>query len=110
MIRKNNSIKTFNIGTFALAFGGISLMTWISFFLYVFQGAAQISNESIILNLLTKSFLIFRLPLHALIDVTIEQNTLLFVWTLFMNPIFWSLLIERIVFTAKRIRIEGNNR
>src|SRR5579871_3829577 len=100
MSRKNK----FSLGTIALIFALTSLMTWVSFFFYVMKDAGQINNDELTLNLLADSYLFFRLPLQGIFWAMVEDNTFLFYLTLFLNPIFWSLIMERLIYWVKKKR------
>ena len=99
----NTKNGTFKLGTAALIFALTSVLTWISFFFYFLKDEGQVDNEAFILNLVADSFLIFRLPLHAILWDLVKDNSILFYATLSLNPIFWSLLIERLIYLTKRI-------
>jgi hypothetical protein len=94
----------FKLGTAALIFVLTSLLTWVSFFFYFMKDEGQIDNEAFLMNLLADSFLLFRLPLHGIIWAIVKDYTILFYITLFLNPIFWSIAIERLIYwTRKRL-------
>jgi hypothetical protein len=102
---KKETKTTFKLGTAALTFVLTSLLTWISFFFYFMKDEGQIDNDAWFLNLIADSYLAFRLPLHAVLWDIIKDNTTLFYLTLFLNPIFWSILMERLInWTRQMIR------
>ena len=104
--RKNKS--NFKVGTAALIFAVTSLLTWVSFFFYFMKDEGQIDNDAFLLNSLADSFLVFRLPLHAFFWTIIQDNAFLFYVTLFLNPIFWSIVIERLIYwTRKTLKTSG---
>jgi hypothetical protein len=95
----------FRLGTAALVFVVTSVLTWGSFFFYFMKDEGQIDNDAFLLNLLADSFLVFRLPLHAIFWTIVQDNAILFYVTLFLNPIFWSIVVERLIhWTRKRLK------
>jgi hypothetical protein len=102
-IMETKDKNAFKLGTAALTFAVTSLLTWISFFFYFMQDEGQIDNEAFFLNALADSFLILRLPLHLIFWDIVKDNSFLFYVTLFLNPIFWSVLIERLIHWTKKI-------
>lgn len=92
----------FRLGTAALAFVLTSLLTWVSFFFYFMKDEGQLDNDAFFLNLIADSFLVFRLPLHPIFWTLVQHNAILFFVTLFLNPILWSIVIERLVYWTKK--------
>jgi len=56
------------------------------------------NDDGIVWNLLADSFDIFRQPTHGLFWDSIVENGGLFIPGLLFNILFWSLLIERMIY------------
>jgi hypothetical protein len=95
--------STFRLGTFALAFVLVSLLTWISFFFAAMQDAGQIASDAFVMNLLADSFQIFVFPLQSIFGDIADDDVKVYLFaTLFLNPLLWAVLTERVIHWVKR--------
>lgn len=97
--------RKFKIEIFIISFIVISILTTVSFLAAWARDEGQINdNSGLFGNLLADSFYFFRLPTHGLFwDVIVKNSSKLFLPTLAVNVIFWTILTERLVVVLTRL-------
>ncbi len=108
--------RKFRIEIFILALVVISILTTGSFFAAWGRDEGTLeANDGLIPNLLADSFNFFRLPTHGLFWESIAKDaSSLFIPTLMINVIFWTIVSERLITIGikmfKHGRIKSNVR
>lgn len=101
----NYDKHTFNSWVFGVAFGLISVLTFVSFFYAWAHDEGTLGNNPLDL-FLAESFNIWRFPTHNLLFLIIDEIPIvgiLYFPLLLVNSIVYSFLIERfiVIFRAK---------
>jgi hypothetical protein len=103
-IAKKMKIKAFNIKLFLISTIICGILTFITF--CVAFGIDEGTTEKTFLTLsLEKLFNIFRFPTHTFFSEKMRGN--MFICGLFINCIFYGILIERL-FSSKKISVTKN--
>jgi hypothetical protein len=115
-MRKDLKGRKFKIEIFIIALIVISILTALSLLAAWGRDEGTLeANDGVIWNLLADSFNFFRLPTHGLFWQSIAENaSSLFIPTLMINVIFWTIAVERMITIGTRIikhrRLKSNVR
>ncbi|CAN5334014.1 hypothetical protein BH10BAC4_BH10BAC4_18950 [soil metagenome] len=104
----------FRIGTFLIAFFGISLLTVVTWLFAFGKDEGQINERTEpIKNFIAQSFNFFRFPTHSLLEPWILSEGIGWYFPgLMLNVVIWTILIERLVSIGLKLhnknRVESN--
>jgi hypothetical protein len=102
---KNLKRRKFRIEVFVIAFGIVFILTTFSFLAAWGRDEGTLGpNDGVIWNLLADSNDIFRLPIDGLLRPSATENSgSLFILTIIINMIFWTIVAERLVTMGTRL-------